>query len=212
MKQFDELTSQKIDDALNKNKLVLYSVSEDKIFILAPENYAGANSLNESYIFLDIDQNLAYLNWLNKNSINYTKLMFKDEYKITKIMSEKRIAPSILNVKIINPDTYEVTMVKYPMTLDKFYEQHKDINMFNNKYNDKIIKLIDQIHKENIIHADLHGENIVINPETNEIRIIDFGSSYFFNPKKRDKVFIKPLLSMGSISYYETKTDRRQMN
>ncbi len=39
----------------------------------------------------------------------------------------------------------------------------------------KIIKILNQIHEKNIIHKDINPANILFNPETRQIKIIDFG-------------------------------------
>jgi len=41
----------------------------------------------------------------------------------------------------------------------------------------KILDLIDQLHSLDIFHGDLHTSNIVFNPETDDVRLIDFGES-----------------------------------
>ena len=39
----------------------------------------------------------------------------------------------------------------------------------------KVIKILKQIHEKNIIHKDINPANILFNPETRQIKIIDFG-------------------------------------
>jgi serine/threonine protein kinase len=39
----------------------------------------------------------------------------------------------------------------------------------------KVIKILKQIHDKNIIHKDINPANILFNPETRQIKIIDFG-------------------------------------
>lgn len=41
----------------------------------------------------------------------------------------------------------------------------------------KVIKILKQIHDKNIIHKDINPANILFNPETRQIKIIDFGIS-----------------------------------
>ncbi len=41
----------------------------------------------------------------------------------------------------------------------------------------KITETLGQIHTANIIHKDINPSNIVLNPETKEVKIIDFGLS-----------------------------------
>jgi serine/threonine protein kinase len=37
--------------------------------------------------------------------------------------------------------------------------------------------ILGQIHSNNVIHKDINPANIVLNPETKELKIIDFGIS-----------------------------------
>ena len=40
-----------------------------------------------------------------------------------------------------------------------------------------ITEILSQIHEQNIIHKDINPSNIVLNPQTNQVKIIDFGIS-----------------------------------
>ena len=44
-----------------------------------------------------------------------------------------------------------------------------------------IVLIINQIHKNNIIHKDINPLNILIQPETLKIKIIDFGISSIYS-------------------------------
>ena len=39
----------------------------------------------------------------------------------------------------------------------------------------KLIKTINYIHENNIIHRDIHSKNIMYNIETNKLKLVDFG-------------------------------------
>jgi tRNA A-37 threonylcarbamoyl transferase component Bud32 len=43
------------------------------------------------------------------------------------------------------------------------------------------MSFINHLHSLNVYHGDLHTHNIVINPDTGDIRIIDFGESRLIN-------------------------------
>lgn len=67
---------------------------------------------------------------------------------------------------------------RYPMTLAEYIENH-DISSVEalGDIADKIDHMIKLIHSHGILHGDLHTGNIVINPDTRTVRIIDFGES-----------------------------------
>jgi serine/threonine protein kinase len=46
----------------------------------------------------------------------------------------------------------------------------------------KIERLIQELHQNNVSHQDLHSKNIMINPVTLDVKIIDFGECSDYNP------------------------------
>ncbi|MEM8640075.1 MAG: AAA family ATPase [Cyanobacteria bacterium P01_G01_bin.54] len=62
-----------------------------------------------------------------------------------------------------------------------------------------ITKSLKQVHARNIIHKDINPENIVINPKTQELKIIDFGISTQLN---RENTTLKnPNILEGTLAY-----------
>ena len=108
--------------------------------------------------------------------MSHKKLVDITEYHMYEYFSTLKVAPKILNVKAI-VNMLEIETVKYPMTLSEYVDGGGDLETFQ----DQISKLIDIIHKNKILHGDLHSNNIVVNPETHDVRIIDFGESRNFN-------------------------------
>lgn len=115
------------------------------------------------------------------------KKVNKRELNFMKITEENNISPEILYIGKIKNDLYSVEIEQYPYTLSDYYDKGKDIS----KYEKQIKKLVKKLHKLGIIHGDLHGNNIVIDPKTNEVKLIDFGMSYFID--EVDKSVIKKL-------------------
>lgn len=66
------------------------------------------------------------------------------------------------------PDTRSETLVKYASQLSVYEQSEILLN---------ILKKLDELKSEGIIHRDLHGGNILIDPITKEVNIIDFGLS-----------------------------------
>ena len=46
-----------------------------------------------------------------------------------------------------------------------------------------IVEILGEIHAANIIHKDINPSNIIFNPATDEVKIIDFGISTVFSPE-----------------------------
>src|SRR5207249_4304070 len=107
----------------------------------------------------------------------------KDNKQYTKIISikEERIIEYILkkdeNIlpKILERNQIMISYEKNFFTLHELYESKEDIS----KYYTKIKELIDKLHNIGIIHGDLNSNNIVINPKTDDVRLINFDKSYF---------------------------------
>lgn len=67
---------------------------------------------------------------------------------------------------------------------DNILTMKQKINIF-----DQILKAIQYMHKMNIVHRDLNVNNILINPETEEIKLIDFGLSRKISPDVDNECF-----------------------
>ena len=68
-------------------------------------------------------------------------------------------------------------MDKYPTTLADYIEDNiSRLSQLGNIV-ERILTLIDQLHALDIFHGYLHTANIVLKPNTGDVRIIDFGES-----------------------------------
>ncbi|MDF5719490.1 MAG: serine/threonine-protein kinase PknK [Rhizonema sp. PD37] len=63
----------------------------------------------------------------------------------------------------------------------------------------KITKILGRIHTANVIHKDINPGNIVLNPSTGVIKIIDFGIATKFN--RTHPVFKSPHVLEGTLAY-----------
>jgi tRNA A-37 threonylcarbamoyl transferase component Bud32 len=83
--------------------------------------------------------------------------------------------PSPTNLKFVERTNKNELIMQYLdgfVTLDEYLESNTD------RCNDimtKLKRLVHNLHKNGIAHRDLKGMNIMIHPETEELRIIDFG-------------------------------------
>ena len=63
----------------------------------------------------------------------------------------------------------------------------------------KVTETLGQIHAANIIHKDINPSNIVLNPETNEVKIIDFGISTILT--RENPTLKHPNVLEGTLAY-----------
>lgn len=70
-----------------------------------------------------------------------------------------------------------------------------------------IVNIISRIHKQNIIHKDINPLNILIHPETYELRLIDFGIASFYSKESVENSEVEFL--EGSIPYISPEQSGR---
>jgi len=104
----------------------------------------------------------------------YTKLISDSELKILKIASEHNISPKLISFQPLENNKFRSEIQFYPLTLDDIPLQERK------QYVNSIKDLVNQLHQLQIFHGDIYEENIVVDPKTNKVRIIDFGLSKFF--------------------------------
>ncbi|MEG4030461.1 MULTISPECIES: AAA family ATPase [unclassified Microcoleus] len=63
----------------------------------------------------------------------------------------------------------------------------------------KAVEMLDEIHSSNIIHKDINPSNIIINPKTGEVKIIDFGISTVLSIE--NPTLISPNVLEGTLAY-----------
>lgn len=106
-----------------------------------------------------------------------------NEYKLLKTVGINNIGPKIYNnyYIIINNKLYNILIMEYidGKTLADYLQTETYTENKINKIKKLINKKIDKLHKLNIIHADLHLNNIMIIEKNNKINIfiIDLGLS-----------------------------------
>lgn len=100
----------------------------------------------------------------------YTKLVDEKELIFTIMTSNANISPRVLCWKRL-PDKYIIEMEKYPMVIGNVCDR--------SLYKAQGIQLIRDLHSLGIFHGDLSEDNIVVNFNTGDIKLIDFGLSSF---------------------------------
>uniref|UniRef100_A0A6C0AFN7 Protein kinase domain-containing protein n=1 Tax=viral metagenome TaxID=1070528 RepID=A0A6C0AFN7_9ZZZZ len=136
----------------------------------------------------------------NDKKVSIKKFKFcKDEDAIKEIYFLK-----FLNGKNISLDLYgiyfkdeciylvsellKITLHDYFTLLNYFNDEEKD-NLIKTTFK-KLLKCIDKMHNNGIIHNDLKGQNIMIS-YNNKVKIIDFGISDFLGVKPSRKNIIE---------------------
>lgn len=125
---------------------------------------------------------------------DYHKSILLHEYTISKMLNHKYIRKTI-NIDLKTPCVfleYFEGIDMYDFLNNTNLELKEKLQIFK-----KIVEAIHYMHSKYVAHLDLKLENIMINPDTKEICIIDFGKSFIW--KKGDKNY--KLINM--ISSYE---------
>ena len=85
------------------------------------------------------------------------------------------------------------------ISLARYFRSHK-VDLRNTlRIVSLLVDIIAAIHSSNIIHKDINPYNILINPETKEVKIIDFSISTLV--KKETENAIEPEKLKGTLSY-----------
>jgi tRNA A-37 threonylcarbamoyl transferase component Bud32 len=157
-------------------------------------------------IYKNSDNSVLKVIPLNKRYEPNTKLSEKivSELKITKIAGDLGIGPKVFDDFICcdnNKECYYGLYIEYipGLTLCGYIRNNKNKKEYKENKK-KIMKILEKklkiMYKNNIIHGDLHDDNILIklNIEDNipeDVYIIDFGKSSIFNSKKSKDKLIK---------------------
>lgn len=112
----------------------------------------------------------------------FQKLIFKREVDALKTLNACRgivkIHDYMLNVSLNNKNDWGLILLDY---VEGHNLEELDLSEISQvkKYEIclKIFKAIEEAHNNNVLHRDLKPSNIMYNVETNEIKIIDFGTS-----------------------------------
>ncbi|MBW4636411.1 MAG: AAA family ATPase [Iphinoe sp. HA4291-MV1] len=123
---------------------------------------------------------------------------YKQEYEITRSFNLDGV------IKAYDLHRYQNSMV---ILLEDFGGESLKIWMARRKFtleefltiSIKIAQSLGAIHRSNIIHKDINPSNIVYNPETGQLKIIDFGISTFL--PRENPIIYNPTHLEGTISY-----------
>lgn len=121
-----------------------------------------------------------------------------------------RGAPNIVQLKSISRiEEVDKNALIFDHIHDKsFREYSRDLNDHDCRwYMYQLLIAIRSCHERGIMHRDVKTHNIIVNLETKELRLIDFGLAEYYVPKKKYKVqvssrpFKPPELLVGYKQY-----------
>ena len=125
-------------------------------------------------------------------------IRYRQEYEITHNLNIDGV------IKAYDLQPYHNTMV---MILEDF--GGKSLNILPQRYPldlakflpiaIQITEILGQIHHHNIIHKDINPSNIAINPETGQLKIIDFGISTILS--RENPTLTSPNVLEGTLAY-----------
>lgn len=127
-----------------------------------------------------------------------------------KILRDLRGAANVVQLKSIsNIENANKHALIFDHIHDKsFREYARDLNDYDIRwYMFQILIAVRSCHERGIMHRDVKTHNIVINPKTKELRLIDFGLAEYYVPKRKYKCsvssrpFKPPELLLGYKKY-----------
>ncbi len=137
--------------------------------------------------------------------------MIKDEYpnieEITRFRREYAIPQKLDVPGIVKPYNLVNYENSFALVLEDFGGQSVSQLLKNIKihlqdfliWGISLAETIDQVHKVGIIHKDIKPSNIIINPETREVKITDFSIAIAL-PKEQQTI-VNPNLLEGTLAY-----------
>lgn len=105
----------------------------------------------------------------------FKKLIHDRELQFWKVLEKTSLVPLVISItpSCYGKEYHLLITKRYPFTLGEWMQKHPQ----DQTYLQALPKLMHKLHKRGIIHGDLHLDNIVINPETQDMRLIDFDGS-----------------------------------
>ncbi|MGD2183927.1 trifunctional serine/threonine-protein kinase/ATP-binding protein/sensor histidine kinase [Lusitaniella coriacea] len=125
-------------------------------------------------------------------------VQFRNQYAITKNLEIEGIVKSIAleryenRYALIMADTGGISLAEYKQQSSLSLQQFLNIAI-------QIAEILQQLHNNSIIHKDIKPANILIHPETNHIKLIDFSISSLL--PKETQTLQTPNILEGTLTY-----------
>jgi PAS domain S-box-containing protein len=123
---------------------------------------------------------------------------YKQEYELTRYHNFDGV------IHALNLETYQNTLI---IIFEDFGGESLNVWLNTHRFNIKdflqvatqITEILAIIHQNNIIHKDINPSNIVFNPQTKQVKIIDFGISTVLN--RENPTLKNPKVLEGTLAY-----------
>jgi hypothetical protein len=107
----------------------------------------------------------------------YTKVVSEKEYQITAIASKLEVGSQLLYADPLPDGMYAITSERYPVALYDLYQERRYAE--HDTYLRKARVLLQKLHQEGIYLRSISEDNVVCDPITNQVRLVNFRQSYF---------------------------------
>ncbi|MEB3341566.1 AAA family ATPase [Okeania sp.] len=152
--------------------------------------YRGLNTTNQQPVVIKV---------INKEYPTFSELLqFRHQYTITRNLNLSGIVKPISLEKYGNG--YALIMEDIGAISLKKYLSNQQLNLPNFlELAISIVKILEDLYHHQIIHKDIKPSNIVINPDTGDIKLIDFSISTLL-PRETQEI-INPNVLQGTLAY-----------
>jgi predicted ATPase/GAF domain-containing protein/tRNA A-37 threonylcarbamoyl transferase component Bud32 len=166
-------------------------------YTITNEIYSSAKTVVYQGIKKDIPVIIKYLNQ------EYPEILQISSFKKEFSLLEKIKSKSIINVLAFEKYKNSYAIIFEDIGGDSLIHQLKNIKKYSLQeivsLFIKITEALGMIHKFKLIHKDIKPHNIILNPNTGELQIIDFGSATYLT-KENSKVELNSSIE-GTLSY-----------
>lgn len=188
---------------INENKIKLNKFEQNNHILQIAYNKKNTkikiiNSSSNAIVLLveKSNGNKCIYKYLQNNATNYKSIRFDQEFYIMKLAG---LHPCLCKLKKYDKKN-KIAKLEYAegYTLKKNIENNLLNIQDKTKVAYEILKVCSYLHSKNIIHGDIHANQIIVNSQK-DIKLIDFGFSYQINRLHHMKTLY---ITRGGINHY----------
>jgi predicted ATPase/signal transduction histidine kinase/CheY-like chemotaxis protein/tRNA A-37 threonylcarbamoyl transferase component Bud32 len=210
---------QSLEWKIVKTTVWVLKISIDAVNFLEVKKMLNLPGFTAREILHESNNSIVYRGYDNKSDVASANL--RDRPVILKMLKEPYPSPEILGwfkreyqvirdlnlPGVIKAYSLEKSEERPVMVLEDFGGDSLELLKLKGKLElDKFLKLaintteiLGQIHGKNIIHKDINPSNIIVNPKTGRVKIIDFGISTVLSTENSS--FSNPNVLEGTLAY-----------